>query len=124
MNWRELIALAREHAAAPPRSQLQQTRLRLAVSSAYYAVYHALAHSNADLLIGAAEAEQRSPEWRDTYMALGGDQADQRLQGDFCNYPEAIKTFADTFIALHQQRLLGRRGSLGGIHRRRGPGLG
>ena len=32
-----------------------KTPLRLAVSTAYYAVYHALAHRNADLLIGASE---------------------------------------------------------------------
>ncbi len=39
-------------------------------------------------------------------MALGGDHADQRLQGDYSDHPEAIRTFADTFIALHRQRLL------------------
>ena len=106
MNWRELIDLAREHAAAPPSNQLQQTRLRLAVSSAYYAVYHALARSNADLLVGASETERGLPEWRDAYMALRGDHADQRLQGDYSDHPEAIRTLADTFNALHHQRLL------------------
>ena len=65
MNCQQLIDLARQHAAAPPSGQLQQTRLHLAVSSAYYAVYHALAHSNADLLIGASETERGLPDWRD-----------------------------------------------------------
>ena len=39
-------------------------------------------------------------------MALGGDRADQRLQGNYSDYPEAIRTFANTFIALHHQRPL------------------
>lgn len=78
MDWQQLIALARQLAAGSPTSQLQQTRLRLAVSSAYYVVYQALTHSNSDLLIGASEREQSLPEWKHTYRARRGDQADQR----------------------------------------------
>ena len=38
--------------------------------------------------------------------ALGGDDSDQRLQGDYSGYPEAIRMFADTLLALHHHRLL------------------
>ena len=44
--------------AAPGRRcvrPLGQTKLRLAVATAYYAMYHALARSNADLLVGPSE---------------------------------------------------------------------
>lgn len=39
-------------------------------------------------------------------MELGGDCVDQRLQGDFSSYPEGVRRFVDTLLALHQQRLL------------------
>lgn len=106
MNWNELIGLARQLVAAPPSARLRKTQLRLAVGAAYYAAYHALARSNADLLIGASETERRLPESRDVCMALGGDCVDQRLQDDFSSYPEDIRRFVDTLLALHQQRLL------------------
>lgn len=63
MNWNELIGLARQLVAAPPSARLRQTQLRLAVGASYYAAYHALARSNAYLLIGASERERRLPEW-------------------------------------------------------------
>ena len=55
MQWKELSALAREMAATPPSDRLHQTKIRLAVSTVYYAMYHALARSNADLLVGPSE---------------------------------------------------------------------
>ena len=42
MQWKELSALAREMAATPPSDRLHQTKMRLAVSTVYYAMYHAL----------------------------------------------------------------------------------
>ena len=57
MQWKELSALAREMAATPPSDRLHQTKLRLTVSTVYYAMYHALARSNADLLVGPSETE-------------------------------------------------------------------
>ena len=106
MHWEELIPLARQQAAASPSDHLQQARLRLAVSCAYYALYHALAHSNANVLIGTSAAERRLPEWNTIYHALGGDCAHQRLRGDHSRFTEAIVTFVDTFLALHHQRRL------------------
>ena len=52
MRWPSIIELAREIATTEPSDHLHQARLRMAVGNAYYAVYHALAYSKADLLIG------------------------------------------------------------------------
>ena len=106
MNWQTLIALAREMAATPPSSHLHQTQVRLAVSTSYYAMYHGLTHRNADLLVGASESERALPEWAKTYMALGGDSVNQRLEGDFSDHPEDLRNFAETLAVLHRQRLL------------------
>ena len=105
MNWQNLIKLAREMAAAPPSDHLHQAHLRLAVSSAHYAMYHALARSNADLLAGSSEAERNLPEWARTYMALGGDSAADRLPGEWRSYVEGIRNFLETFVVLNGQRL-------------------
>ena len=70
-------------AATPPSDCLHQIRLRLAVSTVYYAMYHALARSNADLLMGPSETEVNTPEWNRVYMALGGDSAHELMQADF-----------------------------------------
>ena len=106
MKWKELIALAREMAATPPSDLLYQTKLRLAVGTVYYAVYHALARSNADLLVEPSETEGSASEWNRVYAALGGDSAHELMQADFAKHPEAVRLFADTFLAVHHQRLL------------------
>ena len=64
---------------APPYDPLHQPQLRLAVNTVYYAVSHALARNNADLLVGAASESGRSlPGWTRTHAALGGDDAFMR----------------------------------------------
>ena len=106
MQWQDIIAMAQDLAATSPSDRFHQIHFRGAVRSAYLAAYHALARSNADLLVGASDAERDRPEWLRAYHALGGDYSDQRLQADYFDYPEAIRAFADTFLDLHQQRLL------------------
>ena len=65
MNSHDLMEAARalpESGQAPP----SQARLCRAVSTAYYAMFHTLAASAADLFIGAV----RNPAWHRTYRAL------------------------------------------------------
>ena len=78
----------------------------MAVGNAYYAMYHALARSNADLLLGLCETEGSSPEWNRVYTALGGDSAFELIQADFSCQPEAVSNFVDVFLVAHHQRLL------------------
>ena len=104
MQWKELSTLAREMAATPPSDRLHQTKLRLAVSTVYYAMYHALAGSNADLLIGPFETEGSPPEWHRVYAALGGDSAFELMRADFSRHPE-VRRFVAAFLAMHHQRL-------------------
>ena len=106
MEWPSIIELAREMTVTPPSDYLHQTRLRMAVASAYYAMYHALARSNADLLIGPFETEGALPEWSHVYMALGGDSAFELMEADFSRQPEVVRRFVDVFLAVHERRLL------------------
>lgn len=106
MNWQNLITLVREMAASPPSSPIQPAQLRLSVSSAGYAMHHALARSNADTLVGSSDTDRDQPEWARTYMALDGDAAVDRVQGDFTGYGEEVQNFVETFVVVNEQRLL------------------
>ena len=65
MTPRDLIATARGLAEGDPRRP-SQANLRRAVSTAYYAMFHCLAGTAADLLIGGS----RSEAWHQVYRAL------------------------------------------------------
>ena len=106
MQWQSIIELAREAAATDPSDHLHRTRLRMAVGNVYYAMYHALACSNAYLLIDPYETEGNSPERSRVYMALGGDSAFELMPADFSRHPEAARRFVDVFLTAHHQRLL------------------
>ena len=63
-------------AGVPPSDPLHQPQFRLAVNTVYYAVSHALARNNANLLVGAASDSGRSlPGWTRAHAALGGEAA-------------------------------------------------
>ena len=62
--------------ASTPSSPIHQAQFRLAVSSTYHDVYHALARSNADTLASASEADRNQPDtpstWELDYLSGGG----------------------------------------------------
>ena len=72
MNPAELIAIARALIGGVIDSAhpVTQTELRRAVSCAYYAMFHTLAISNADALVGAAPADRQRWAWRQAYRAV------------------------------------------------------
>ena len=65
MNSRDLIETARGLTELSPRRP-SQANLRRAVSTAYYALFHSLAATVADALMG----KRRSDAWHQTYRAL------------------------------------------------------
>ena len=65
MNSRDLIETARGLTELSPRRP-SQANLRRALSTAYYAVFHCLAATVADALMGKG----RSDAWHQTYRAL------------------------------------------------------
>ena len=109
MNPLDLIALARalvdgvimRNAVSPT-----QTELRRAVSSAYYAMFHTLAASNANSLVGASQADRQRWAWQQTYRAADHRPARNKLSrvglGD--RFPAAIDDFGEVFVAAQQAR--------------------
>lgn len=109
MNWEQLIAISRLLAEPPTRGEArgrpQQARLRRAISTAYYAMFHALAENNANLFIGAANELRNSPEWARTYRTLDHGRARSQMISSAINrFPATIIDFAETFVYLQELR--------------------
>ena len=101
MTPRDLIATAHSLAEGDPRRP-SQANLRRAVSTAYYAVFHCLAGTAADLLIGGS----RSEAWHRVYRALehGSAKSACRNRQAMQRFPPEIQGFADTFVTLQKAR--------------------
>ncbi len=95
----ELLTTARRLARASA-GKPRQADLRRSVSTAYYALFHALARDAADLLVGTDAAR---PEWVRVYRALDHGQARTACRivrsGDGTLAPVAA-----TFLALQDAR--------------------
>ena len=105
IRWQELIETARLLANAPgPDTEPPQESLRRAVSTAYYAMFHALANSNADCLIGASHDALTEHAWNRIYRGLDHQAARRSLTQDQELFSSAIRYFGDIFSELQGAR--------------------
>ena len=109
MNPAELIALARvlvNGVIAGGAAPVSQSELRRAVSCAYYAVFHTLAASNANTLVGASPADQRRWAWQQTYRAADHRPTRNKLSRASLGvrFPVAIRNFGELFAAVQKER--------------------
>ena len=97
----DLIEAARVLTESGP-GRPTQARLRRAVSTAYYAMFHCLAAAAADLFIG----RQRTPAWHRVYRALdhGRARSECLQRQTIREYPAEIRKFAEVFVALQKAR--------------------
>ena len=101
MNPQELIEVARSLAESG-RANPTQAHMRRAVSSAYYAMFHCLAASAADLFIGRT----RTPAWHRIYRASdhGRARSGCRQAQTMPEFPVEIRAFAKAFVELQIER--------------------
>lgn len=82
-----------------------QVNLRRATSAAYYALFHRLARSSADLLVGGEGATKSKHAWRQTYRALNhgtvATSCRSKLLGKF---PKDIEDFGNAFVTMQEKR--------------------
>ena len=82
----------------------KQANLRRAVSTSYYAVFHALCWSNANVLAGMGIARPQRA-WLQTYRAVDHAQAKTRCkETKGKGFPASIQAFADCFTSLQEYR--------------------
>ena len=97
-------SLVTQQGAGRPR----ETDLRRAVSTAYYALFHCVAASGADLLVGGDQSDRSERAWRQTYRALNHGQAKSRCKEitgkKQMGFPAGLKDVALEFINLQRAR--------------------
>ena len=109
MNPQELIAIARalvDGVIAGGGGLAGQTELRRAVSCAYYAMFHTLAASNANALVGASPADQSRWAWLQAYRAADHRPTRNKLNGASLGgrFPQSIYDFGVVFTDAQQRR--------------------
>ena len=107
----DLILIARKlvtGVVGSGKGRPREAELRRAVSTAYYALFHTLARSGADLLVGRTKKFRSQLAWQQAYRALDHEETRKRCLNTqrMAGFPSAIQVFADTFVAFQQLRHL------------------
>ncbi len=111
MNWRHSIEaakmLAGSHDTIPVSlGRPRQAMLRRAVSTAYYAMFHALCQSNADTLVGQSPPDPHTDLWLETYRALQHRTAKNRLASYIQQAQDPVlRDFGQLFGTMQQRRI-------------------
>ncbi len=82
------------------------SHFRRAISTAYYALFHCLAESSANLLAGEDPANRSRRAWRQTYRALNhGAVRNRRNRREFkTEFPQETQDFAKVFVEIRARR--------------------
>jgi len=80
ISWSELIAAGRANLVPqPPTTQPAPAAIRRAISTAYYAAFHAFTASNADVLAGPVYDSLTADAWIRIYRGLNHNQVRSQL---------------------------------------------
>ena len=103
--WRNLISMGRD-LLVPKTDGTSPTdeHIRRAVSDAYYAMFHALAMSNADVLIGAPTDTATENAWIRVYRGLDHGAAARELRRHWQEFSASSQEFSDAFQEMQGRR--------------------
>ncbi len=103
MQPSDFINLAKELAASGGRKP-KQVHLRRSVSTAYYAMFHALARCCSDSVIGSKPVTKNA--WRHVYRALDHGSAKNACinMRIIARFPTEIQDFANMFVQMQKKR--------------------
>lgn len=104
MRAADLIVTAKS-LATKNQKRPRQPDLRRALSTAYYALFHFLARSCADYMIGGTKKTHSKPAWRQVYRALEhGSAKNACTDGQIKKFPREIQDFANVFKDKQEKR--------------------
>lgn len=105
LNPRDLLRTASELVAAN-KGKPRQSNLHRATSTAYYALFHSLAKTCADLIVGTVGSKRSGPAWRQVYRALAHSDARTACNNTkvMAKFPQAVQDFANMFVAMQAKR--------------------
>ena len=78
--------------------------MRRAISTAYYALFHTLAVSNAELIAGQPQSSMSYYAWERVYRRLDHGRAQNNLRAVLGQLSPSGENFVRTFIDLQEQR--------------------
>ena len=106
MSSHSLIQAAKDLAESAGVDDPHNSHFRRAVSTAYYALFHCLAESSANLLAGEDPANRSRRAWRQTYRALNhGAVRNRSNRREFkTEFPQEIQDFAEVFVEINARR--------------------
>ena len=105
IDWRNLIQAGQDLISLRNRQGTPTSEhIRRAISCAYYAEFHALAATNADILIGTPRDTISSAAWTRVYRGLDHGTAQRELQRHRQEFSRATQEFTDTFGGLQKLR--------------------
>lgn len=89
-------------------SRPREADLRRAVSTMYYALFHALCQNCADAFVGTRSADRSQRAWRQVYRSVMHKTAKNRLsdQNVMKEFPKDIEDFGNTFVNAQFKRTL------------------
>jgi len=102
----DLLVTARDLANSSP-GKPRQAHLRRAVSTTYYAMFHALARCCADLLIGGPGSRRSEEAWIQVYRALDHSSVKDtctKKKSVLSKFPKEIQDFANIFLQMQIKR--------------------
>ena len=105
INWTNLIQAGRDLLNPQQSGQLPtHEHIRRAASNAYYAMFHALAQSNATALVGSHTNPTTAAAWSRIYRGLDHTTARRELQRHRQELSLRARNFADTFADIQVRR--------------------
>ena len=105
ISWRNLIFAGRDllnpqRNGEPPTDE----HVRRAISNGYYGLFHALASSNADVLIGTPHDPITAAAWTRVYRGMDHGPAKRELRQHRQEFSTGAQNFADLFGELQDRR--------------------
>lgn len=104
IDWRNLIQVGESLLKPQEDSSPTNEHIRRAVSNAYYAMFHALATNNADVLIGSPRNDLTTAAWIRVYRGLDHNRARRELENHRDDLSIEAENFASVFTVLQKRR--------------------
>lgn len=88
------------------RGKPRQANLLRATSTIYYALFHTLARSCANCIIGGSGSDRSKAAWKQTYRALehGSVRNSLKQKQTIELFPQGIQDFANSFVTFQEKR--------------------
>ena len=104
IHSQELIDTCHKLVPQTPTTPPSQADMRRAISTAYYALFHTLAASNAEHIAGQPQSNMSSYAWERVYRRLDHGRAQNNLRAVLGQLSPNGENFARTFIDLQDRR--------------------